>query len=166
MSIAVKHSIAVAGEITAAGNPRKCQHAIYRMNCTEYDALEARGDGCCEICGLSGTRLFLDHDHALGESAVRGLLCPKCNSHLRFIDKGKRAMDTKTAAYLANPWRAASVVVDMYETTHPTGGDPLSVLTGLTEATIRDLAVNGWHYVTEDGQPSVFRSPAVRMLAA
>jgi hypothetical protein len=82
-----------------------CQHVAYRMTCEQYDALRARrGGGECEICGTVPRKLWIDHDHTLGFGAVRGLLCQRCNAHLRRVDAGERVADEATASYLANPW--------------------------------------------------------------
>jgi hypothetical protein len=102
----VPHSQAVAGQLTAAGNPRICQHRVYRMSCEDYDALEERSGKRCEMCGTSERRLEVDHDHSLGWSFVRGLLCSRCNTHLRLVESGVRDADERVAGYLAVPfWR-------------------------------------------------------------
>jgi len=59
----------------------------YKMTLAEYDALLAKQDGKCAICGATNngkTRdgksdlpLMVDHDHATGKN--RGLLCAACN---------------------------------------------------------------------------------------
>lgn len=75
--------------------------AKYRITPEEYDALRAKQDYRCGICGINeaevdlirvGGRprgdgqpllkvpLAVDHDHKTG--AIRGLLCPSCNAGL------------------------------------------------------------------------------------
>lgn len=54
----------------------------YKITLENYDAILAKQNGKCAICGSSvGSekrgRLFVDHDHETG--MVRGLLCHKCN---------------------------------------------------------------------------------------
>lgn len=102
----VPHSVAVAGQLTAAGRPRRCQHRYYWMTCADYDELEARADGCCERCGTPSSRPWIDHDHSIGDHAVRGLVCSKCNAHMRRIDSGERPMDELTTQYLSNYFQA------------------------------------------------------------
>jgi hypothetical protein len=104
------HSVRSVGEITAAGFPRKCHHRHeYGMTCEQFDLLEARADGHCELCGISEAdipfgKLHMDHDHAIGFGAVRGLVCQKCNAHLRRVDSGERSTDDKVTAYLTSPF--------------------------------------------------------------
>lgn len=40
--------------------------------------------GQCAICAVTGKRLIIDHCHVT--SKVRGLLCDRCNTHLRAIE--------------------------------------------------------------------------------
>lgn len=101
----VPHSIAVFGQVTAAGFPRRCQHATYRMTCADYDELEARADGHCEICGVECNSLRIDHDHSIGLHAVRGLLCAKCNTLMGRVDAGKQEPGERVARYVAHPFR-------------------------------------------------------------
>lgn len=57
------------------------------MTVDEYTSILASQGGTCAICHLppSGIRdnrslhLAVDHDHAIGPNAVRGLLCQHCN---------------------------------------------------------------------------------------
>lgn len=89
----------------------RCRHKAYHLTCVQHEHLLARSGNCCEICGKpadrSGFGLILDHDHQLGWLAVRGLVCPRCNTVLGRVDKGFREPDEATARYLANPWHAA-----------------------------------------------------------
>lgn len=107
MTTVEPHSVRVRGELTAAGFPRVCQHRIYGMTCEQFDALEARAGGKCEICTTPMAKLNVDHDHDEAWWAVRGLVCPKCNAHMRRVDSGERVAEGATAAYLADPfWRS------------------------------------------------------------
>jgi len=62
-------------------------HRSYGMSCDQFDDLYRSASGRCEICGVRGedtptSRLFIDHDQAVGYYAVRGLLCNSCNTLL------------------------------------------------------------------------------------
>lgn len=85
----------------------RCQHKKYQLDCADYEALLLRARGCCEICGASGAEtphghLVIDHDAAVGDWAVRGLLCSRCNtmldSHVHVLEQGA------VKRYLAEPW--------------------------------------------------------------
>lgn len=92
-----------------------CHHRLYYLTCTDYERLLARAGQSCEICGSSAAgqhrgKLVIDHDHAHGQGAVRGLLCSRCNAHMRRIDSEERPLDEWTVNYLAwsHPtWHAA-----------------------------------------------------------
>lgn len=58
-------------EYTRRNNIRK----RYKITPEEYDAIV--GQDACEICGVEGVRLHLDHCHVSGK--VRGGLCRNCN---------------------------------------------------------------------------------------
>lgn len=84
-----------------AGRP--CRHRSYWLSCEDFDRLRARALDRCEICGTRGSdtghgELHIDHDPALGDWAVRGLLCSRCNTSLHRLDSDA------ARAYLANPW--------------------------------------------------------------
>ena len=56
---------------------------IYGITLEEYNALLAKQNGVCALCGninRHGVALHVDHDHTTGE--IRGLLCFCCNSAL------------------------------------------------------------------------------------
>lgn len=80
-------------------------HKKYLLTCEDYDELVDRAGGCCEICLIAPEEtaaglLHIDHDHARGWGAVRGLLCGPCNNRLGrdWAKHSKRAAD-----YLARP---------------------------------------------------------------
>lgn len=81
------------------------QHRYYYHSCDDYEALLERHENSCGICRRSGVKLNFDHDHTMwvttGEM-VRGLLCTKCNSLMRYVDGGYPGYaDTRTDAYIA-----------------------------------------------------------------
>ena len=81
-------------------------HRRYLMTCEQYAELEARGRGCCEICGrlpgqTSHRMLYIDHEPFLGNWAVRGILCGRCNSGL---DLPSVVPQDVRAHYLASSW--------------------------------------------------------------
>jgi len=52
-----------------------------------FDTLFQRQQGKCLLCGITGTghqNLYIDHCHTTG--AIRGLLCPSCNSNLGMVE--------------------------------------------------------------------------------
>jgi hypothetical protein len=93
--------------------PKKvCHHwAVYRLRCEEYDGLLWRAQDHCEICRrpageLYNGKLHIDHDSRLGTAwdHVRGLLCAKCNSNLRYVDNGFREPTPEQRRYLDDAW--------------------------------------------------------------
>lgn len=53
----------------------------YNLSTEEYDYISFKQGHTCAICGTkstNGRRLSVDHDHSTG--AIRGLLCPSCNT--------------------------------------------------------------------------------------
>jgi hypothetical protein len=88
---------------------RSCQHQAYRLTCEDYDALVKRAEGKCEICRIPAqdtTRgaLCIDHDPRYGYFAVRGLLCDRCNTRMRRVDRGSDPGDQRTSQYCRNAW--------------------------------------------------------------
>jgi len=74
--------------------------ARYGISAKEYDALLARQNGKCAICGLEmdeGKRLAVDHDHETGK--VRGILHVRCNSAIALF-KASPEICRKEAEYL------------------------------------------------------------------
>lgn len=89
---------------------KRCTHRAYGMSCDQFDALRLRAAGSCELCITPTAKLHIDHDHDRGWWAVRGLVCPKCNAHMRRVDSGERPMDGPTERYAANPfWQTHSL---------------------------------------------------------
>jgi hypothetical protein len=79
----------------------------YGITIAEYEAIYQAQGGACYICRVArGTarRLSVDHDHKLGSgrTAVRGLLCRKCNDILGFYRDNPDAF-TRAISYLASP---------------------------------------------------------------
>ncbi|MFE5868826.1 endonuclease domain-containing protein [Streptomyces roseifaciens] len=69
-----------------------CYHTSYALTCSEYDDLLLRAGGQCMLCKIrprSGRSLNIDHDHALGGWAVRGLVCDRCNQVIRRVEAGE-----------------------------------------------------------------------------
>lgn len=90
------------------GGHETCNHKLYELSCNDYEELLKRSRGLCEVCGIPGRevtreKLFIDHDHAHGHTAVRGLICARCNMLVRDVDRGWRK-DPRVTAYLANAW--------------------------------------------------------------
>lgn len=86
----------------------KTHSATYRMTCDDFAALWERANGTCEICGVDGRirswrMLHIDHEAFVGEWAVRGLLCLRCNTAMSL---GVLPAEP-TSEYLANPWYVA-----------------------------------------------------------
>ncbi|MFF4346789.1 endonuclease domain-containing protein [Streptomyces sp. NPDC001530] len=79
-----------------SGNP--CHHFTYhRLTCDEYDGLQTRAGGCCEICrtpalATGGRRLVVDHFESTHPylRIIRGMLCDACNSAMSCLDGTKR----------------------------------------------------------------------------
>jgi hypothetical protein len=96
---------------------KTCHHFQYHgLTCDDYDALRARANGHCEICGIAEeeTRrgvLEVDHCEMQGLHVVRGLLCHYCNNVVMCcLDGGKpwseasRRWESKAREYADNPW--------------------------------------------------------------
>jgi hypothetical protein len=86
-----------------------CQHGAYRLTCDDYDALWKYARGRCQICEktaeeVPGRKLFIDHDGRYGFFAVRGILCPQCNTHMSFVDRGAKPGDSRVWDYIHNAW--------------------------------------------------------------
>lgn len=79
-------------KIVARGMCSACYHRYYRQNNPQYKNAPGRRqskrsalrehflglqEGKCAICGSTGPKWHLDHDHTSGN--IRGVLCAKCN---------------------------------------------------------------------------------------
>ena len=99
--------------ITAVPHVKPCAHDKYRMTCDEFDQLQDHVGNRCQICGVPGPEtphgaLHIDHDASVGEWAVRGLLCSRCNTQL---DSNIHLLDGEIVSrYLGSPWYAARLV--------------------------------------------------------
>lgn len=81
-----------------------CYHVGYSLSCNEYDDLARLADGCCQICSTPTTPLYIDHDHALGNWAVRGLVCHRCNQAMRHVENGNHPPTAEVTNYLNSAW--------------------------------------------------------------
>ncbi|MFE4857330.1 endonuclease domain-containing protein [Streptomyces sp. NPDC056670] len=68
-----------------------CQsHKTYLLSCDEYEQLWERSGGNCEACGrkvdVARRNYAIDHDHRYGVTAVRGIVCARCNYHLARLE--------------------------------------------------------------------------------
>ncbi|WP_434744625.1 endonuclease domain-containing protein [Streptomyces sp. A-14] len=65
-------------------------HKVYSLSCEEYEQMWARADGHCEACGQAIDRTkrdhAIDHDHRYGITAVRGIVCARCNGYLARLE--------------------------------------------------------------------------------
>lgn len=75
------------------------RHRKYQLSCDAFAALIARADGRCEVCGSEGP-LYIEHDHSIGDHAVRGLVCHTCNQRLDWFDKGMAIATEDQMRYL------------------------------------------------------------------
>jgi hypothetical protein len=79
-------------------------HPRYALSCAEYDDLLRLAKGRCKICKEPTETFYIDHDHKLGEWAVRGLLCNGCNLRLAKAEAGRHKTTAAASRYLANAW--------------------------------------------------------------
>ena len=71
--------------------------AKYGMTIEDYNAMHARQNGKCAICGTSEEKLVVDHNHKTGQ--VRELLCHLCNAMIGCAREDV-AILTSAVAYL------------------------------------------------------------------
>lgn len=95
--------------MTSEWHPQKCPtHLNYHLTCAEYEQLVRHADGQCHLCGNPPRHatnwLYIDHDHQLGQRAVRGRLCAGCNTKVGKFETGSRALDPAMDDYLARPF--------------------------------------------------------------
>lgn len=113
-------------------HPKSCTHRVYGMTCEQFEELRRRAGDLCEMCGSDYHPLGIDHDHKIltgyppgihdydcGWRGVRGLICPKCNTHMRFIDNGQRPVDERTRRYLDQAWHLTNVPAEVFPTPNP-----------------------------------------------
>lgn len=89
----------------------QCTHKKYYVTCVGYDAMRWRAGDRCEICGVRAEQvqkrpLYIDHDGRLenGFDHVRGLLCARCNTRLRWSDNGYKRPNRWEQHYLDFAW--------------------------------------------------------------
>lgn len=93
-----------------------CYHAYYHgLSCEDFEALCARADGHCELCGIAQDEtprgyLVTDHFEAGRFSFVRGLVCDACNAVMSCIDGNKvwganRRWEERAREYERNSWQ-------------------------------------------------------------
>jgi hypothetical protein len=90
---------------TMTAGHETCHHRMYGLACVHYEALLARAAGRCELCSIPASavyrgKLVIDHEGRIGWHAIRGLLCQRCNAHMRRIDSGERPIDRQVFDYL------------------------------------------------------------------
>ena len=57
----------------------------YNLTQDEYEARLAKQDNVCAMCNKPTNKIVVDHDHKT--NVVRGLICPRCNLVLSFMDE-------------------------------------------------------------------------------
>ncbi len=87
---------------------RMCGHCLdkqrdkkYGLKPGEYQDLNLKQNGLCGICKLApkaNRKLHVDHDHTTG--LVRGLLCPRCNVVLGFVESEPHLLGVPFLEYL------------------------------------------------------------------
>lgn len=75
---------------------RKCRSiksAAHRYKLTFDEVKKIKEQDHCEICkiNLEWSDRYIDHNH--DTSAVRGILCPRCNSVLELFEQSKELID-------------------------------------------------------------------------
>jgi hypothetical protein len=96
-----------------------CHHRReHQLTCDEYDALRARAQGCCEICGTPETDtkrglLIIDHYEDKTTWYIRGLVCDPCNQVMSCYDEHKpwganRVWEQKAAEYASRAFQHPS----------------------------------------------------------
>lgn len=136
-------------------HPKNCQHAFYGMTCQQYEHLRKRANDLCELCGTSWHPLAIDHDHrrnrlpegiweyARGHCVVRGLLCPKCNTHMGYVDRDQKPHDERTRHYVANAWHLQNLAPEVFPTPDPE--PPLGAVVLAEKKDLWRRRETGWH---------------------
>jgi len=130
------------------------RHRRYQLDCSEFVILLAETGARCGICGISGAEarpayLVIDHDHDVGDWAVRGMLCSGCNRRIR----GSRVPGPSAAAYLTEPWylrRFAARGISLEPLPEPPAGTIVGGRSGYWHRTER-----GWEAV----HPRLYGAP-------
>jgi hypothetical protein len=83
-------------------------HSDHKLTCGEFEALRARSGYRCEICGIPEVEYAdvfdIDHDRRIFPiHAVRGLVCSRCNCHMRYVDEGSKHSEL-AERYEQNAW--------------------------------------------------------------
>ena len=84
-------------EYVKAQSRERLLRTEYGMSTADYSAMVLSQGGRCKICGVTGLKLCVDHDHKTG--AVRGLLCKHCNFFLGHVE-GYPGFQEACIAYL------------------------------------------------------------------
>lgn len=99
---------------------KTCHHFYYHgLTCDDYDALRARANGHCEICGIAEEEtprgaLVVDHFQKGRISFIRGMVCDKCNTGVMSCLDGMKVWGTnrkweqRARLYEANSWERPS----------------------------------------------------------
>lgn len=107
------------------------QHLCYGLTCEQYEALIAESAGQCQTCPCPSSastrgKLAIDHDHKVGDWAVRGLLCHRCNN---ILAKHEADPPDWSQAYLADPWYMR-MLRDLNLDAHPPEHDQWTLFSG------------------------------------
>lgn len=88
--------------VTALPGHGKHRHWWYGLTCAEYEGLLSSTRYQCATCARPHAvkPLVIDHDGRIGDWAVRGLICQRCNAALRY----DRPDPDWALGYLADPW--------------------------------------------------------------
>lgn len=76
---------------------RRKRAAHHGLTADQYDALIAKANGACELCGSTEKKLVLDHCHATG--VIRGVLCTACNTSIGKLGDTSKSL-LRAVAYL------------------------------------------------------------------
>lgn len=125
-----------------------CRHEAYRLTCADFEQLLTDCQYSCATCGSTGTEttlgsLVIDHDGMIGNWAVRGMLCTRCNVSIR-IDRDDPAWAER---YLADPWWKRMLARrDLDLLPEEPGGQYINRDGGWTYgAAVRDFDGHIWH---------------------
>jgi hypothetical protein len=102
-------------ELAPAPHDTCYTHRIYYLSCEEYLDLWEFAQGQCQICGIAPEdtprgKLCIDHHGPYGFGMVRGLLCDKCNTLMRYVDDGTAKWSPAVHDYRVNAWFARQIM--------------------------------------------------------